>query len=81
MMACTRLSASMRATLDKVHKSAMTWRFWHLEWAASPGEHSVTSRAIDQAGNMQPAMDAPSIANKRTFWESNGQITRHVRIV
>jgi hypothetical protein len=46
----------------------------------TPGEHTVTSRAIDMAGNVQPAMDDPIIANKKTYWESNGQITRHVFI-
>jgi hypothetical protein len=40
----------------------------------------VTSRAIDTAGKVQPAMDDPVIANKKTYWESNGQITRHVHI-
>jgi len=29
---------------------------------------------------MQPAMDDPKIANKITYWESNGQITRKVQI-
>ena len=38
------------------------------------------SRAMDKADNIQPAMDDPSIANKKTYWESNGQITRHVRV-
>jgi hypothetical protein len=37
--------------------------------------------SIDAAGNVQPAMDDPTIANKKTYWESNGQITRKVRIV
>ena len=32
------------------------------------------------SGSIQPAMDDPLIANKKTYWESNGQITRHVRI-
>jgi hypothetical protein len=40
----------------------------------------VTSRAIDTAGNVQPATTDPSIANKRTYWESNGQITRRVNL-
>jgi hypothetical protein len=31
-------------------------------------------------GNVQPALDDPWIANKVTYWESNGQITRHVDI-
>ena len=44
------------------------------------GEHTVTSRATDTAGNVQPAPNDPAIANKRTYWESNGQITRRVQI-
>ena len=61
-------------------KSEYTWRFWHLETSLTPGDHTVTSRAIDTAGSVQPAMDDPIIANKKTYWESNGQITRHVNI-
>ena len=64
-----------KATLDD-SKSPYSWRFWHLDRAATPGEHTVTSRAIDQSGKVQPAMDDPLIANKKTYWESNGQITR-----
>jgi DMSO/TMAO reductase YedYZ molybdopterin-dependent catalytic subunit len=69
-----------RATLTGPDNSPFAWRFWQLDWPATPGEHSVTSRAIDSTGNVQPAMDDPLIANKKTYWESNGQITRHVRI-
>jgi hypothetical protein len=32
------------------------------------------------AGQIQPAMDYPRIAGKKTYWESNGQIARRVRI-
>ena len=61
---------------------SIAWKFWSLAWPnAAPGEHTVTSRATDTAGNVQPAMTDPSIANKRTYWESNGQITRRVQIV
>jgi len=42
--------------------------------------HTFRSRAIDVDGNSQPAPEDPSIANKVTFWESNGQITRRARI-
>jgi DMSO/TMAO reductase YedYZ molybdopterin-dependent catalytic subunit len=69
-----------RATLVGPGNSPFAWRFWQLDWSATPGEHSVTSRAIDSAGNVQPAMNDLSIANKKTYWESNGQITRHIRI-
>ena len=65
---------------DSTEKVGFAWRFWHLDWSPSPGEHTVTSRATDQAGNIQPAPDEASIANKKTYWESNGQITRHIRI-
>ena len=62
--------------------SAYSWKFWMLDWGTPPaGEHTVTSRAIDTAGNIQPAMTDPVIATKRTYWESNGQITRRVQIV
>ena len=70
----------IKATLAEADKSPFAWRFWHLDWSATPGEHSITSRAADTAGNVQPAMDDPVITNKKTYWESNGQITRHVRI-
>jgi DMSO/TMAO reductase YedYZ molybdopterin-dependent catalytic subunit len=57
------------------------WRFWTFSWGTpAPGEHRVTSRAFDVSGNIQPAPNDPFLASKRTFWESNGQITRRVSI-
>lgn len=56
------------------------WRSWSLDWTPRPGEHRITSRAIDASGQVQPAMDDPLIAGKKTYWESNGQVTRLVRI-
>ena len=67
------------ATLDN-SQSEFAWRSWHLDWAPAPGEHTVTSRAIDKAGNIQPTMEDPSLATKKTYWESNGQITRHIHV-
>ena len=62
-------------------ESGIEWRRWSLPVGAwSPGEHTVTSRAFDTRGNLQPSPDDPSIATKLTYWESNGQITRKVRI-
>jgi DMSO/TMAO reductase YedYZ molybdopterin-dependent catalytic subunit len=69
----------VRATLDR-SPSEFAWKFWSLGWRPAPGEHTIASRAIDTAGNVQPAMDDPEIVNKHTFWESNGQITRQVLI-
>jgi DMSO/TMAO reductase YedYZ molybdopterin-dependent catalytic subunit len=69
------------ATIDRGQEHEFAWKFWHLDWKeAVAGEHTITSRAIDRAGEVQPAMGEPVIANKRTYWESNGQITRRIRI-
>ncbi|CAI4030332.1 Sulfite oxidase [Nitrospira tepida] len=68
------------ATIDRGQDHDYAWKFWHLDWEARSGEHRVTSRAVDREGNVQPALTDPVIANKRTYWESNGQITRRVRI-
>jgi hypothetical protein len=69
-----------KAALD-ASKSEHAWQAWHLDWSPTPGEHTISSRAIDRSGAVQPAMDDPLIASKKTYWESNGQITRHIRIV
>lgn len=61
--------------------SEFAWTFWIVDWGTpTAGEHSITSRAIDEAGEVQPPPDDPSLAGKVTFWESTGQITRTVRI-
>ena len=71
----------MPATLTEGTGAAFAWTFWALDWGTpAPGEHAITSRAIDAAGNVQPAPDNPRIASKQTYWESNGQITRRVLI-
>ncbi|HYI92170.1 MAG TPA: molybdopterin-dependent oxidoreductase [Bryobacteraceae bacterium] len=57
------------------------WRFWSFKWEMpASGKHTVRSRAFDVNGNIQPAPDDPFLASKRTYWESNGQITRQVLI-
>ncbi len=48
--------------------------------APAAGEHTVTSRATDASGNVQPAPDDPLLAGKATFWESNGHVTRTIEI-
>ena len=71
----------MTATIEEGMGAEFAWKFWAVDWGSpSPGEHAITSRAIDAAGNVQPAMDDPRIATKQTYWESNGQITRRVLI-
>src|SRR4051794_4599596 len=62
-------------------RSGFAWRFWTLDWGKpAAGVHSIRSRAFDADGNVQPAPNDPSLASKVTFWESNGQIARTVRI-
>jgi hypothetical protein len=69
------------ASIDEGQQYEFAWRFWHFDWNnPSPGVHRITSRATDRDGNVQPAMEDWQIAKKRTYWESNGQITRTVRI-
>ena len=69
------------ATFDDSEMAEFAWRIWYLDWASpAPGEHQVTSRAIAQSGQVQPAMDDPWIAKKHTYWESNGQVTRRIAI-
>jgi len=69
------------ATLTTGEAAEFAWAFWAVDWGTpASGEHAVTSRAIDATGDVQPAPDDPFLAAKTTFWESNGQITRRVRI-
>ena len=71
--------AWLPATIEERGDTEYAWTIWSFDWGQpSTGEHTVTSRAIDTAGNIQPDMDDPLIANKLTFWESNGQVTRRV---
>ncbi len=69
------------ATLTEGEGSEYAWTFWTYDWGTpTPGEHTITSRATDTDGNVQPTPDDPLLAGKQTFWESNGQITRRVSI-
>ena len=47
---------------------------------SGPGEHGITARAIGADGSVQPAPTDPQITGKHTYWESNEQITRHIRL-
>ncbi|KPJ84223.1 MAG: sulfite oxidase [Gemmatimonas sp. SG8_23] len=57
-----------------------TWTFWHFDWEATTGDHTVTSRAIGADGEIQPAADDPALVQKITYWESNGQVTREITL-
>jgi DMSO/TMAO reductase YedYZ molybdopterin-dependent catalytic subunit len=69
-----------RAWLDR-RGTAFAWTFWTFDWGTpAAGEHTVTSRAIAADGSVQPTPTDPSVADRRTYWENNGQITRRVRV-
>jgi DMSO/TMAO reductase YedYZ molybdopterin-dependent catalytic subunit len=75
------LPARLERHRTRSRKRGFAWTFWRFPWGRpAAGEHAVASRAIDVYGNVQPAPDDPFLAGKVTFWESNGQITRRVRI-
>lgn len=66
---------------DDANSTKWAWKIWHLNWDnPSKGEHTIVSRAIDTKGNIQPAGDSDYITKKRTYWESNGQVVRKIRI-
>jgi hypothetical protein len=46
-----------------------TWVQWMLEWDASPGNHNVTVRAVNRAGDVQIEERAPIAPNGSTGWQ------------
>ena len=72
---------SSPATCTRSHGDESAWKFWTFNWGTpAAGEHTIRSRAYDKDGNVQPAPEDPSIANRRTFYENNGHVTRSVLI-
>lgn len=69
------------ATLDESHTEPYTWRFWTYTWKnPTPGEHTITSRAVDAKANIQPDADDPAIKLKKTYWEANQQWPRKLKV-
>ena len=67
-----------RATLD-ARNTEYSWQFFTYRWEqATPGEHTITSRAIDTTGKVQPAQ--ADLEAKKTTWENNGQFPRRVMV-
>ena len=74
-----------RATLDpETAREKYGWKFFNYTWdGATPGEHTVTSRATDANGVVQPTaeeLDFELGGVKQTFLEHNAQLTRPVII-
>jgi len=67
------------AAIDPSH-TKYSWKLFTYKWeGASPGEHTLVSRATDANGAVQPA--AADLKRKRTFLEDNAQFPRKVKIV
>lgn len=47
-----------------------TWRQWAFTWDATPGDHRLTVRAIDAAGQVQTGDEAPVAPDGATGWHS-----------
>jgi DMSO/TMAO reductase YedYZ molybdopterin-dependent catalytic subunit len=69
------------ATLDPATmRERYGWKFFNYTWLnATPGEHTVTSRATDENGNVQPTTEELD-AVKLTFLEQNAQLPRRLVI-
>jgi len=67
-----------RATLDPAN-TQYSWKLFTYRWeGATPGEHTLVSRATDANGIVQPT--AEELARKKTFLEDNSQHPRKVMI-
>jgi hypothetical protein len=56
-----------------------SWKLFTCRWdGATPGEHTVVSRATDIEGTVQPTAD--ELNRKKTFLQDNGQFPRKVMI-
>jgi DMSO/TMAO reductase YedYZ molybdopterin-dependent catalytic subunit len=77
----TKLARNPSRSMGSAHRDQAAWKFWTLNWGTpAPGEHTITSRAYDTDGNVQPSPADPYLRSKRTFWENNGHMTRRVLI-
>jgi hypothetical protein len=67
-----------KATLDSAN-SRFSWKLFTYRWdGATPGEHTLVSRATDVNGLVQPT--TAELSRKKTFLEDNSQFPRKVKI-
>jgi DMSO/TMAO reductase YedYZ molybdopterin-dependent catalytic subunit len=70
--------AWQKATLESAN-TQFSWKLFRYKWdGATPGEHTLVSRATDAEGSVQPA--AAELTRKKTFLEDNAQFPRKVMI-
>ena len=66
------------ASLDKSN-TPYGWKLFSFDWkSATPGEHTLVSRATDMNGAVQPAR--AELSRKKTFLEDNAQFPRKIMI-
>src|SRR5262249_3862902 len=66
-------------TMDPSTKEKYGWKLFNYIWTgATPGEHTLVSRAIDVTGRIQPT--AAELENKKSFLEDNAQTVRKVML-
>jgi len=67
------------ATMDRSTKDKYGWKLFTSMWnGATPGDHTLVSRATDITGKVQPT--AQENETKKSFLEENSQALRKVRI-
>ncbi len=67
------------ATMDPATSGQYSWKLFRFAWdGATPGEHTLVSRATDERGRVQPTSD--ELAIKQTFLEDNSQFPRTVMV-
>lgn len=68
------------ATLDQSTEGQYSWKLFRYAWnGATPGEHTLVSRATDVNGHVQPTSE--ELAIKQTGLEDNSQFPRTVMVV
>jgi DMSO/TMAO reductase YedYZ molybdopterin-dependent catalytic subunit len=67
-----------KATLDPAN-TQFSWKLFSYKWdGATPGDHTIVSRATDARGTAQPT--SAELSRKKTFLEDNSQFPRKIRI-
>ena len=67
------------ATPDPSTKEKYGWKFYTYSWkGATPGDHTIVSRATDATGLVQPT--EKDLENKKSFLEQNSQAPRKLKI-
>jgi DMSO/TMAO reductase YedYZ molybdopterin-dependent catalytic subunit len=67
------------AAADPSTKDKYGWKFYTYTWkGATPGDHTIVSRATDANGVVQPT--EKDLENKKSFLEQNSQAPRKLKI-